>query len=143
MAAKLLDAYALLAFFEDEPGADLVRSRLLKAEESDLKLLMNVVNLGEVWYSIARASSPHLRPMAGLCLQIVLRLRWQKSVEPKCSRVTWSLRGWMGKLKFPGLSSSGCGVAQGAKVTVPFYDVYWEICLPITSNPPGQPQRLF
>jgi predicted nucleic acid-binding protein len=58
MATKVLDAYALMAFFEDEPGADLVRSLLLKAEESDLKLLMSVVNLGEVWYSIARATSP-------------------------------------------------------------------------------------
>src|SRR5512136_3098834 len=56
MAARVLDAYALMAFFEDEPGADLVRGLLLKAEESDLKLLMSVVNLGEVWYSIARAA---------------------------------------------------------------------------------------
>jgi predicted nucleic acid-binding protein len=58
MATKVLDAYALMAFFEDEPGADLVRGLLLKAEEGDLKLLMSVVNLGEVWYAIARASSP-------------------------------------------------------------------------------------
>jgi predicted nucleic acid-binding protein len=39
-------------------GADLVRGLLLKAEEGDLKLLMGVVNLGEVWYSIARSTSP-------------------------------------------------------------------------------------
>ena len=58
MSTKVLDAYALMAFFEDEPGADLVRGLLQKAEESDLKLLMSVVNLGEVWYSIARATSP-------------------------------------------------------------------------------------
>ena len=60
MAAKVLDSYALMAFFEDEPGADLVRSLLLKAEESDLKLLMSVVNLGEIWYSIAHATSPKM-----------------------------------------------------------------------------------
>jgi predicted nucleic acid-binding protein len=58
MAAKVLDAYALMAFFEDEPGADLVRTLLLKAEEGEQKLLMSVVNLGEVWYSIARKTSP-------------------------------------------------------------------------------------
>jgi predicted nucleic acid-binding protein len=58
MSTRVLDAYALMAFFEDEPGADLVRGLLQKAEASDLKLLMSVVNLGEVWYSIARATSP-------------------------------------------------------------------------------------
>jgi len=58
MATKVLDSYALMAFFEDEPGADLVRGLLIKAEESGVKLLMSVVNLGEVWYSIARTTSP-------------------------------------------------------------------------------------
>lgn len=58
MATKVLDSYALIAFLEDEPGADLVRSLLLKAEEGSLSLLMSVVNLGEVWYSIARTNSP-------------------------------------------------------------------------------------
>ena len=76
MAAKVLDSYALMAFFEDEPGADLVRSLLLKAEESDLKLLMSVVNLGEVWYSIARATSPkmadqYISEIHGMAIEIV------------------------------------------------------------------------
>ena len=48
MVAKVLDSYALMAFFEDEPGADTVRSLLLKAEEGGVQLVMNVVNLGEV-----------------------------------------------------------------------------------------------
>jgi ribonuclease VapC len=76
MATKVLDAYALMAFFEDEPGADLVRGLLLKAEESDLKLLMSVVNLGEVWYSIARATSPdtadqYIQEINGMAIDIV------------------------------------------------------------------------
>jgi predicted nucleic acid-binding protein len=57
-ATKVLDSYALLAFFEDEPGADFVRSLLVEAEAGTVKLAMCVVNLGEVWYSIARAVSP-------------------------------------------------------------------------------------
>ena len=57
MATKVLDAYALMAFFEDEPGADFVRGLILKAEEDGINLLMSVVNLGEVWYSIARTNS--------------------------------------------------------------------------------------
>jgi predicted nucleic acid-binding protein len=54
---KVLDAYALIAFFEDEPGADFVRSLLLDAEAGNLHLAMTVVNLGEVWYTVAREVS--------------------------------------------------------------------------------------
>ncbi len=57
-ATKVLDTYALLAFFEDEPGADFVRSLLLEAESGSLKLAMCVVNLGEFWYILARSVSP-------------------------------------------------------------------------------------
>ncbi len=53
-ATKVLDSWALMAFFEDEPGAEKVEELLLKAEESGKPLLMCVVNWGEVWYSIAR-----------------------------------------------------------------------------------------
>jgi len=60
MATKVLDSYALMAFFEDEPGADFVRGLIHKAVESNTNLLMSIVNLGEVWYSIARTNSPEL-----------------------------------------------------------------------------------
>ena len=76
MAAKILDAYALLAFLEDEPGADQVRNLLLRAEEGSLKLAMTVVNLGEVWYAIARTGTPALadeliRDIQGMAIEIV------------------------------------------------------------------------
>jgi predicted nucleic acid-binding protein len=76
MAAKVLDSYALMAFFEDEPGADLVRGLIHKAVESDTILLMSVVNLGEVWYSIARTNSPetadqYIHEIKGLGIEIV------------------------------------------------------------------------
>ena len=60
MATKVLDSYALMAFFEDEPGADFVRGLIHKSVESDTTLVMSVVNLGEVWYTIARNNSPEL-----------------------------------------------------------------------------------
>jgi len=53
-ATKVLDSWALMAFFEDEAGAEKVEDLLLKAEESGKPLLMCVVNWGEVWYNIAR-----------------------------------------------------------------------------------------
>lgn len=53
-ATKVLDSWALMAFFEDEAGAEKVEGLLLRAEESGKPLLMCVVNWGEVWYNIAR-----------------------------------------------------------------------------------------
>jgi predicted nucleic acid-binding protein len=57
-STKVLDSYALIAFLENEPGADAVRELILQAEAGELKLLMCVINLGEIWYSIARTTSP-------------------------------------------------------------------------------------
>ncbi|MBI4762647.1 MAG: type II toxin-antitoxin system VapC family toxin [Chloroflexota bacterium] len=76
MAAKVLDSYALLAFFEDEPGADFVRGLIHKAVEGDVTLLMTVVNLGEVWYAIARNTSPeiadqYIHEIKGMGIEIV------------------------------------------------------------------------
>ena len=76
MATKVLDSYALMAFFEDEPGADFVRGLIHKAVESDTNLLMSVVNLGEVWYSIARIDSPkiadqYVHEIKGMGIEIV------------------------------------------------------------------------
>jgi len=76
MAAKVLDSYALMAFFEDEPGADFVRGLIHKAVESGTNLLMSVVNLGEVWYSIARTNSPeiadqYVHEIKGMGIEIV------------------------------------------------------------------------
>jgi PIN domain nuclease of toxin-antitoxin system len=76
MAAKVLDSYALMAFFEDEPGADFVRGLIMKAEESGVNLLMSVVNLGEVWYAIARTSTPdiadqYMHDIEGMAIEIV------------------------------------------------------------------------
>ncbi len=76
MASKVLDSYALLAFFEDEPGSDFVRDLLVKAEDGKTKLFMSVVNLGEVWYSIARTSSPqtadrYVQEIEGMAIDVV------------------------------------------------------------------------
>ena len=81
MASKVLDSYALMAFFEDEPGADLVRDLILKAEENRVNLLISVVNLGEVWYSIARTNSPevadqYIGEINGMAIEVV-DVDWQ------------------------------------------------------------------
>jgi ribonuclease VapC len=73
---KVLDTYALIAFLEDEPGADFVRSLLLETESGALNLVMCVVNLGELWYIVARADSPAqadalVEEIQGLSIEIV------------------------------------------------------------------------
>ena len=57
MATMVLDAHALMVLFNDEPGADEVERILLKAESGSPKLLMSVVNWGEIYYSILRGAS--------------------------------------------------------------------------------------
>jgi predicted nucleic acid-binding protein len=75
-ALYVLDAYALIAFFEDEPGADFVRSLLLDAAAGNVELSLSVVNLGEIWYSVARSVSVQqadavVQEIQGLTIDIV------------------------------------------------------------------------
>jgi predicted nucleic acid-binding protein len=72
----VLDASALMTFFEDRPGADKVEELLAKAAETKRPLLMSVVNWGEVYYSIWRAhgekaAHAKLREMAQLPIQVI------------------------------------------------------------------------
>jgi len=54
---KVLDAYAVMAYLEAEPGEEQVADLLRQAVREEVDLAMTVVNLGEVYYSIARTNS--------------------------------------------------------------------------------------
>jgi predicted nucleic acid-binding protein len=54
VAAKVLDSFALLALFRDEPGADIVAGILEKAGRQDQPLHMSEVNYAEVQYIVRR-----------------------------------------------------------------------------------------
>src|SRR5882762_11946224 len=54
MAAKVLDSFALIAYFRDEPGAETVENLLVAAGKKDSPLHMTDVNYAEVKYSIVR-----------------------------------------------------------------------------------------
>ena len=60
MATMVLDAHALMVLFNDEPGAEEVEEILLKAEKGNPRLLMSVVNWGEIYYSIMRGASQEI-----------------------------------------------------------------------------------
>ena len=55
MSTYVLDSYALIAYFEDEAGAGKVEKILRDAENIRINLLLNVINWGEVYYSIYRS----------------------------------------------------------------------------------------
>ena len=51
----VLDACALLRLLQDEPGAEEVDRILRDAETERVRVLIHIVNLGEVIYTIGRA----------------------------------------------------------------------------------------
>jgi predicted nucleic acid-binding protein len=76
MAIKVLDSWALIAFFENEPAAEQVEVLLAKAESGTHKLLLSVVNWGEIYHSTMRENSQEVaertvKEIAGLAIEIV------------------------------------------------------------------------
>jgi ribonuclease VapC len=54
MKRYVLDSYAVIAYFEDEPGADRVAKVLRQLVQGKAKGFMSVVNWGEVYYNTMR-----------------------------------------------------------------------------------------
>ncbi len=50
----VLDASALMAYLEKEPGYEKVRDILVRAAEKEQNLLMSAVNWGEVYYVLVK-----------------------------------------------------------------------------------------
>ena len=76
MATKVLDSWALIAFFEDEPAAEQVEKLLAQAAADRHRLLLSVVNWGEVYYNTMRevsqeAAEQKAREIAALPIDIV------------------------------------------------------------------------
>jgi len=76
MATKVLDSWALMALFNEESAADEVEKLLSQAAADRHKLLMSVVNWGEIYYSVMRGASPEMaeqkaREIAAMPIEIV------------------------------------------------------------------------
>ena len=54
MKRYVFDSYAMIAYFEDEPGADRVAQILRQLVRGKAKGYMSVVNWGEVYYNTMR-----------------------------------------------------------------------------------------
>lgn len=73
---SLLDSFALLAFLNREDGFEKVRSLLKAAERSRGSVLMNEINVGEVYYVTAKhraveRAEEFLRRLETLPIQLV------------------------------------------------------------------------
>ncbi len=76
MATKILDSWALMALFNGEPAADEVENLLEQASAERHKLLMSVVNWGEIYYAVMRGASPamaeqKIREIAAMPIELV------------------------------------------------------------------------
>src|SRR5580692_11196581 len=69
MPAKVLDSFALIAYFRDEPGAETMEDMLVSAGKKDSPLLMTDVNYAEVKYSIVKQDGAEAWAEAAKVLQ--------------------------------------------------------------------------
>lgn len=75
MKHVVLDASAVMTFFEDRPGAAKVEELIARAVEGKCELLMSVVNWGEVYYSVWRAKGREpARKILGEIAQLPIEL---------------------------------------------------------------------
>lgn len=55
--AYVLDTWAVIAYLEDEPSGEQVEDLIATAHEEEIPIYMSVINVGEVWYTLAREIS--------------------------------------------------------------------------------------
>jgi predicted nucleic acid-binding protein len=72
--ARVFDSWALIAFLENEASAPKVKALFAEAQETRAPLFVSTVNLGEVWYSTARAST---EAKADAVVDVLLALGFQ------------------------------------------------------------------
>ena len=75
MANKVLDSWALVAFFEDEPAASQVEEVLDQASTNQHRLFLSAINWAEIYYSTMRevsqeAADRHAEIIAQLPIEI-------------------------------------------------------------------------
>lgn len=64
MKKIVFDSYALIAFFRQEPGYEVVRELLVKMAADESEGYITTVNIGEVYYMISRKSNQKNAEMA-------------------------------------------------------------------------------
>ena len=74
--AYVLDSWAVIAYLEDEPSAEQIEELIATAHEEQIPIYMSVVNVGEVWYTLAREVSEE-EANAGVKMLNDLRIQFE------------------------------------------------------------------
>lgn len=74
-SAKLLDSFALIKFFNEEKGADLVEAIITQANKHHFSLYLTEINAGEVYYMIYKKNGKE-KAEEVLNLMRTLPLQW-------------------------------------------------------------------
>jgi predicted nucleic acid-binding protein len=98
MAAKVLDSWALMAFFKGEPASAAVEELIHKASADKARLLLSVVNWGEVFYGMWRAGGKEaaqdaIEDLSGLPVEIVdvdLSLTRQAAIYKATNKMSYA-----------------------------------------------------
>jgi len=56
MRSYVLDSFAMITYFEDEPGAEKVAQILTEIQEKGARGYMSIINWGEIYYNTMRES---------------------------------------------------------------------------------------
>jgi predicted nucleic acid-binding protein len=109
MANRVLDSWALIAFFEDEPAADAVEEILNQGASEKHRLFLTSVNWAEVYYSTMRevsqtAAEAHAEVIARLPIEIVgiaddLKLARQAAIYKATYRLSLAFAAALAKEK--------------------------------------------
>ena len=76
--AYVLDTWAVFAYLEDEPSGEQVEDLIATAHEEQIPIYMSVVNVGEVWYTLAREVSEE-EADAGVKILSDLRIQFENA----------------------------------------------------------------
>jgi predicted nucleic acid-binding protein len=113
MKTYVLDASALMTFFENRAGAGKVEALLVDAADAQRPLAMSVVNWGEVFYAIWRA---HGEKAAIAKLQEIAQLPIQVSgVDMELAKLAASLKA---QDNLPYADCFAAALAQARKATL-------------------------
>src|SRR5438067_874734 len=70
-STSVFDSWPLMALLQDEPASQKVEALITRAHTHQTVLLISVVNLGEIWYSLARTRSA---PDADTAITVIQQL---------------------------------------------------------------------
>jgi predicted nucleic acid-binding protein len=95
---RVLDTWALIAFFEDQPAANLVEEMLDQAANAKHRLHLTAINWAEVYYNTMRevsqqAAEKHAEILAQLPIEVVgitddLKLARQAAIYKAAHRIS-------------------------------------------------------